>query len=152
MGRVPRRNIYHFILRQPRNLFLFLFRFISQWELLLERLGGYKYKKGPMGSTKPKELFDEKEVPTLLSRHRSELASIWQRDVLAEWSQSLNMNVKAYAPTEGIQRDVDKIVLPGDQCDTCKSQRKKCAGAHEHFLTSYCFSVSFPFKYSKCVF
>ena len=78
-----------------------------------------------MGSSKPKEVLNEKEVCTLLSRPRSKLESIWKRDALAQRSQTLNMNVKAYTPSESIKRKVDKVILPGDQCEACKSQRKK---------------------------
>ena len=81
-----------------------------------------------MGSTKPKEVLNEKEVSMLLNRPRSQLAEIWKRDALSQWASTLNEPPKTYAPTSHIQKKVSEVILSGEKCNQCKTRRKKCIG------------------------
>lgn len=94
--------------------------------LLLQSLGNYKYKKGPLGSSKPMEILDKQEIATILKRPRSKLGSMWKRDALMSWASSLNEPPKLYKPSEGAIARAAKVVLPGEKCDQCKIQRGKC--------------------------
>ena len=94
-------------------------------------MDGRKYKKRPMGYTMPKELLDEKSIATLPNRHRSEIASLWQRDSLTEWSATLGDHVKNYEATQSMMKEVGKIILSGEKCDARQSHMQKCPGGRE---------------------
>ena len=79
-----------------------------------------------MGSSKPMEILDKQEIATILKRPRSKLGSMWKRDSLMSWASSLNEPPKLYKPSEGTIARAAKVALPGEECDQCKTRRRKC--------------------------
>ena len=98
MSRQSRLLIFTSMCRS--SLFYDISSFCDNGEHFLTKLDGYKYKKGPMGSSRRNKLLGGEEVSNLLNKPRSRLVDYWKRDSVHAWMDSLNKETPDYSPND----------------------------------------------------
>lgn len=100
--------------------------FFCKLTSLLSKVGDYKYKNGPLGSTRKHDILDKEEVARLLDRPRSRLIELWKRGNLFSWYRKQNARSPGYNPSVRVRNAAQKVIFPGEKCAGCKKTSSKC--------------------------